>query len=101
MEKRNVTYVNKVQVANRRVDESFERCRADALNDTRPEHTFVVLVDRAAPGTAGNENTGTNDKRMTLTPDATGGHKKDAGDANTQQVVACQQGHLCKIVFEP
>ena len=62
--------MNKVEIADCCVDEGLKGCRADTLDDARPEHALVVLVDGASPGAAGDENANANDKCVALAPDA-------------------------------
>lgn len=92
--------VHEVQVADARVDERLEGRQADALEDARPQQAGVVVPGRAAPRAADDQDDGAQQEGVALAPDARRGHEQEAGDADAEQVVARQQGHVGEVALE-
>lgn len=83
-----------IEIPDGRIDERFERREAYPLKYSRPEEALVGASVSAAPGAGYNDDDGAEKVEMSFPPDSSRGHEDETCEPDSQEVVACQQGHV-------
>lgn len=91
------TLVHKVEIANGRVEHTLKWRASNTLDNTRTNHTLVVMADSTGPGTRRNDKGKTDDKQMALTPDTARGDKEDGGSAGAEQEVSSENDNTRQV----